>query len=409
MSVFVLLSAILVAGALLFVLPPLLGRGARRRADAEKRAQAEVAIAVLREQLADLKTEHAAGRVDAEAFARNRAELEARVLEEGQFVESDADVRPSKAWAIAMVLAVPLAAVLVYGAIGEPAALDPDARVARVEAPAEQLTPEQISGLVGQLADRLAEDPTDETGWAMLARSYTMLGEFERAQATWKRIGANIPENAMLMADWADLLVAAQQGDFEGEPRRLIERALELEPDNFKALALAGAAAFEREDYATASSYWERILDQVPREDPAYASVVASINEARSRGGMELMDAPDLPAAPAPVTLAGQVRLGVEPAAALPSQATVFLFVRAPEGGMPFAAIRFPAADLPTSFDFSGAARMNDAPLPDELVLFARVSMSGDAAPQPGDLEATPVTVAPDASGVVLVIDRVRE
>lgn len=407
MTVFVFLSALLVAGALLLVLPPMLGRGARRRAHAERRAQAEVAIAVLREQLAELKAERAAGRVDEAAFERTHAELEQRVLEEGQAAEVDADPQPSRVAALMLAVLVPLAAGGLYAVIGAPAALDPEARVARPDP--TQLTPEQISGLVAQLAERLEQDPSDPTGWAMLARSYMMLGEFDKAQATWANIGSKVPDDAMILADWADLLVAVQQGDFAGEPTQLIERALALDPANFKALALAGAAAFEREDYAAASTHWEGILSQIPPGDPALESVVASINEARSRGGLELIAAPEPVAPAAPVLLSGAVRLGEGLAPELPPEATVFIFVRAPEGGIPFAAIRFPATALPTEFDFARAQRMNDAPMPDEVVLAARVSMSGDASPQPGDLEATPLRVAPGASGLVLVIDRIRE
>lgn len=402
---FALLSALLVAGALLLVVPPLLGRGARRRAHAAKHAQAEVAIGVLREQLAELKAEHAAGKLDDAAFERSRGEIEQRVLEEGQVVEDGADQRPSKAWAIALVLVVPLSAMLVYGFIGDPEALDPATHVAQ---PAPQdVTPEQFAGLVAQLAQRLENDPSDETGWIMLARSYMMLGQLDVAAQTWSRLRERAPDSPDVLTEWADLLVAARQGDFEGEPRRLIERALELAPTHFKALALAGAAAFERRDFTTAAAYWERILDEVPEGDPAYASVIASINEARSRAGMELLDAP---AAARALTLSGNVRLSERLIdSRMPASAVVFIFARPAEGGMPFAAIRFPASALPTTFDFSKAQRMSDAPLPDEVVIAARISMNGDAAPQPGDLESLSLRVAPDAGEVELLIDRVRE
>lgn len=402
---FAFLSALLVAGALLLVVPPLIGRGARRRAHAAKRAQAEVAVGVLREQLADLKAEHAAGKIDDASFERTRAEIEQRVLEEGMVVEDGADQRPSKAWAIALILVVPLSAVVVYGFIGEPEALDPEARV--VHADPQDVTPEQFAGLVAQLASRLEQDPSDETGWIMLARSYMMLGQFEVAAQTWGRLRERAPDSPDVLTEWADLLVAARQGDFEGEPRRLIERAVELEPTHFKALALAGAAAFERGEYQVASDYWERILTEVPQDDPAYASVIASINEARSRGGMELLE---VPAAARMLTVNGSVRLSSELAnSRMPSDAMVFIFARPAEGGMPFAAVRFPASALPTTFDFSNAQRMNDAPLPEEVVIAARISMSGDAAPRSGDLESLTLRVAPGASGVELLIDRVRE
>lgn len=402
---FVLFSALLVAGALLLVVPPLLGRGARRRAHAARQAQAEVTIGVLREQLAELKAEHAAGKVDDAGFERNRAEIEQRVLEEGLVVEDGADQRSAGGWALALVLLVPLTALLVYGFIGEPEALDPQAHVAQTN-PAD-VTPEQFAGLVTQLAERLEAGEGDETGWIMLARSYMMLGQFDGAAQTWAKLRERAPDSPDVLTEWADLLVAARQGDFEGEPRRLIERALELAPNHFKALALAGAAAFERQDYKTASAYWERILKEVPEGDPAYASVIASINEARSRGGMELFDVP--PSARL-LSVDGTIRLAERLAdSSMPADAVVYIFARPPEGGMPFAAIRFPASALPTRFDFTQAQRISDAPLPEEIVVAARISMNGDAAPRAGDMESALMRVAPGATEVELVIDRVLE
>jgi cytochrome c-type biogenesis protein CcmH len=402
---FAILSALLVAGALLLVLPPLLGRGARRRAHAAKRAQAEVAIGVLREQLVELKADHAAGKVDDAAFERNRIEIEQRVLEEGQVVEDGADQRPARLWALALVLVVPLSAMLVYGFIGKPEALDPATHVAQPSP--QDVTPEQFAGLVAQLAERLDKDPSDETGWMMLARSYMMLGQFDVAAQTWSKLRDRAPDSPDVLTEWADLLVAAGQGNFEGEPLRLIERALELAPTHFKALALAGAAAFERQDYRTASDYWARILDDLPEGDPARASVVASINEARSRAGLDLLE---VPASADALTLRGSVRLSEAlKESQLPESAIVFIFARPAEGGMPFAAIRFPASALPTTFDFSNAQRINDGPLPDEVVVAARISMNGDAAPQAGDLESLTLRAAPGANGIELLIDRVRE
>lgn len=402
---FVLFSALLVACALLLLVPPLLGRGARRRAHATKREQAEVTIGVLREQLVDLKAEHAAAKIDDAAFERSRAEIEQRVLEEGMVVEDGADQRPAAGWAITLILIVPLSALLVYGFIGEPDALDPKTHVAQTNP--EDVTPEQFAGLVEQLAERLEADPSDETGWIMLARSYMMLGQFDTAAETWARLRDNAPDSPEVLTEWADLLVAARQGDFEGEPRRLIERALEVAPTHFKALALAGAAAFERQDYNGASAYWERILTEVPEDDPAYASVIASINEARSRGGMELFD---VPASARLLGVDGSIRLAERLAdSRMPADAVVYIFARPPEGGMPFAAIRFPASAMPTRFDFRDAQRISNAPLPDEIVVAARISMNGDAAPSSGDLESATLLVSPGATNIELVIDRVLE
>lgn len=416
MTLFLILAAVLVAGALLLVVPPMFGLGARHKAHQMNQKQAETVLVLMREQLVELDADRAAGKLSDAEHARARTEVEQRALEEGRAVEDGADQGPARGWALGMVVLVPLLAVVVYLAIGAPEGVSPAALVP--EQAREQVTPEEMAVLVARLVDRLEEDPTDETGWVMLARSYAMLGDLDTAAQTWGRIGDRAPADAMILTDWADILVAAQDGDFAGEPQRLIDRALALEPDHFKARALAGAAAFERGEYVAASEHWEQILLQVPREDPAYASVVASINEARTRGDMPLLQtatpAPASPtagqgedAAAAALPLKGRVRLAEALADGVEDQ-TVFVFVRAEQGGPPFAALRLSASELPVTFDFTAAPRMNDAPLPARVVVAARVSQQGGATAQSGDLEGFSAPVSPDASDVEVVIDQIR-
>lgn len=414
MTAFLVLAALLVVGALLFVVPPMLGVGERARSLTARQRQAETVLLVLREQLADLDAEHAAGRVDAAAYRRNRDELESRALEEGLVVEDGADARPAAVAAVLVALAIPALAVAFYVSLGEPAGLDP-LKVAG--APEHSLTQEQVVEMVEKLVDRLETETGDPTAWLMLARSYAMLNDLPGAARAWARIGKNVPDDPDILVDWADLLVAGREGDFSGEPDRLIARALELDGDNPKALALSGSAAFEREDFAAAAERWEKVLQQVPPSEPIHASILRSINEARSRIGMAPLAAVDGVAPVPPVvsassdglSVSGTVSLSPNLAATIEPEQTVFVFVRQPGGGPPVAALRFKASELPVNFAFEGVQRMSNGPLPDQIIVAARLSRQGDATPRPGDLEGTSPPAAPDAAGVDVIIDRVRD
>lgn len=414
MTAFLVLAALLVVGALLLVVPPMLGVGQRARSRSARQRQAETALLVLREQLADLEVEHAAGRVEETEYRRTRDELEARALEEGLVVEDGADTRPASAGAVLLALAIPALAVAFYVSLGEPDGLDP-ARVAGSQQTA--ITQEQVVDMIGKLVDRLEKETGDPTAWLMLARSYAMLNDLQGAAQAWARIAQNAPDEADILVDWADLLVAGKQGDFSGEPDRLIARALELEPTNPKALALAGSGAFERGDFASAAALWERVLAQVPPSEPIHATILQSINEARGRVGMPplAVTADMTPGLPAPVaegdglSVSGTVRLSPELAATIEPEQTVFVFVRQPDGGPPVAALRFKASELPVNFAFEGAQRMSNGPLPDQIIVAARLSRQGDATPRPGDLEGMSPPAAPDAAGVEVLIDRVRD
>lgn len=411
MTVFLILAAVLVASALLLVIPPMLGFGARRREHRERQKQAETALVVLREQLAELEADREAGLISERNYKRATAELEQRALEEGRAAEESVDLRPARGWAAGLALVVPISAVAVYLMIGEPQGVEPERAAAAAEE--EHITPERMAELTERLVERLEQDPSDETGWVMLARSYVMMGDAEGARRAWERIGDDVPDNPQILADWGDVLVAAQGGDFSGEPQRLIDRAIELEPDNFKARALAGASAFEREEFSVAAEHWERLLAQVPPSNEAYPSVLASVNQARQQAGQTplLADGSALEdnAAADAVQLRGRVTVDDSLVSELDENATVFVFVSAPDGGVPFAAIQLPVSDLPADFDFSAAPRMNDAPLPDEVVVSARVSSQGDAQARPGDLEGAVGPVDADAENVSIVIDQVRE
>lgn len=411
---FLILATALVAGALLLVVPPMVGAGSRAREHAQRQRQAETVLVVLREQLGELESERAAGNITEAEYQRSREELELRALEEGRAAEGNVDTRPARKWAVGIIAVVPIVASAVYLMLGEPRGLDP-VEVAQEEG--HQITQEQMVGLVAQLAQRLERQPEDVQGWLMLGRSYSMMKDFEGAAATWSRIGANVPADPDVLADWADLLAVAADRKFDGDPERLIQRALEVDPNHVKALALAGTAAFHREDYAGASKYWERILANLNPSEPAYEAILGSINEARAKAGLALLEAPTAPAgtpsaaaaaASSALTVSGTVSISPEVAATVAPDDVVFVFARPAQGGIPLAALRLRAADLPATFSFENAQRMSQDPLPETVSIGARLSKQGSATAQAGDLEGAPVAVAPDAEAVEIVINRVR-
>ena len=204
MTAFVVFAGLLVAGALLLILPPLLGVGARRRREAAR--QSTMALTVLREHLAELDAELASGHIDAAGHAKSRAELERRALEEGEAaaeVAEAADVRPSRAWALGMALTVPALAVAGYLLIGEPAALDP-----KNIAGQQGFTKEQVQEMVGALVTRLEQEPDNAEGWGMLARTYLVLQDYPKAAAAYERLDKLTPNDPDVLSDWADVTAA---------------------------------------------------------------------------------------------------------------------------------------------------------------------------------------------------------
>lgn len=278
MIAFWVINALLAVGALLFVLPPLIVRRERIRA-----SRRESNLAIYRDQLRELDADLAAGTLSAEQHEKARRELEARLLEDVADGDSTAaSVRHGRGAAIVVSVAVPLLAFALYFAVGNPRALllGPAAGEA-----AHGMTAQQVEALVDRLAARMRENPEDPEGWILLGRSYGALARFTDAAQAYANAVARLPRDAGLLADYADVLAMAQGRRLQGEPERIIARALEADPDNLKALALAGSAAFDNKDYTNAVAYWERILPLLPTDSESARTIQGSIAEARALGG----------------------------------------------------------------------------------------------------------------------------
>lgn len=183
----------------------------------------------------------------------------------------------NRAAAVAATVAVPLLAVFLYLALGNPAGLGP-----QQSDDAHDISQQQVDAMIARLAARLEKNPEDAKGWVMLARAQAVMGRFDEASAAYARSVALFPDDAQLLADYADALAMAQGGRLPGEPEKLIERALRADPDNAKALSLAGTIAFDNKDYALAVKHWERLRRSIPPGSQFAESIQRGIDEAKS-------------------------------------------------------------------------------------------------------------------------------
>jgi cytochrome c-type biogenesis protein CcmH len=402
MTFFWIFAALLLGGALAFLLPPLL----RRHASAS-RADREIENArIYREELAELDRERATGALSEAQYAAAKLEIERRLIEDIAVAPAQpGGAQPNTRWAaLAVALIVPIAAVLVYLRVGNPDALDP-ARLTRSD-PQHSITPERVAAFAEQLAARLAQSPDDAGGWVLLARSYRMLGRNEESANAFARAVKLVPNDAGLLADYADMLAITRGRMLDGEPYELVKRALRIEPNHIKALALAGSAEFERKNYRAAVAYWDRLLAQVPADSEFAHAVRASLEEARDLGKLSLAPAEGDAAA-----ITGTVKLAAALAAQVEPNDTLFVFARAAEGPrMPLAIVRVKAGELPYEFRLDDRSAMTpNTRLSGQarVLVGARISRSGNATPQPGDLQATSPPVAPGTRGLELTIDQV--
>jgi cytochrome c-type biogenesis protein CcmH len=356
-------------------------------------------ISIHRDQLRELDADLRAGLLAEADYERARRELEARALEDAR--SAAPEHRPpargrAAAWAVGAGL--PLLAAALYLVVGNPGALLP-------QSDPHAITVQQLDAMVERLATRLRDSPGDAEGWKLLGRSYSALGRFPESAEAYAKAAALDPRDAQLLADFADVLAMTRGQRLEGEPEKLIARALEIDPTNLKALALAGTAAYARKDFATAATHWEKMLPLVPPDSEDARTIRANVHEARALAGLPQEKQEAKRAVKGTVSIHSKVKSSASP------DDTVFIFARAVEGPpMPLAVQRVKVRELPVSFSLDDSMAM--APgmslsAHPRVVVVARVSRTGNPAAQPGDLQGASAPVGNDASGVAVVIDSV--
>jgi cytochrome c-type biogenesis protein CcmH len=408
MLVFWSLAALMVLAALAFILVPLL----RARPSAAP-SVVEANLEVLRGQRREIEADVANGVLPADAKEEALAELVDRA--QGDLAApSDAPRTARRPWIAAAVasVAVPAIAFGMYLAVGTPDAAD-SRKVGHEGAPMNQ---QQIVAMVDSLAKKVRERPDDAQGWALLARSQAALGRFPEAIEAYEHLLKLAPDEPQILADYADALGMAQGRTLTGRPTELVKKALALDPHQPKALALAGTAALDIGDFRQALGYWETLAGDLPPGDDR-SRVEAIIGEVRERATAAGKPLPAAAIAPAGArsapgaSVTGSVSVVPALAARVDRAATLFVFARAENGPrIPLAVVRATAAALPMQFTLDDSQAMAPSMKlsgAKAVRIEARISRSGNATPQSGDLVGTSGVVKPGTRDVRIVVDKV--
>jgi cytochrome c-type biogenesis protein CcmH len=278
---FWVICAALIMIALAFILPTAMQRADESEAGIEdERKQAN--IAVYRDQLSELEADLRNGIVSEDQYAQDRDEIERRLLEDTATSKTKKKVTaPAVARNTAYLLGIglPLVAVIFYLNVGSPKSISEPPQVS--SGPPQERTQEQIAANVDKLAKRLQSNPSDPQGWTMLARSYSSMEKWSEAAGAYAKATEQSPNNADMWAEYAFATAMANGKSLEGKPLEMINRALKVDPQNAKALQLAGSAAYQAKDYKKAIDYWQQILKQVPADSEVAQAINERIDEAK--------------------------------------------------------------------------------------------------------------------------------
>ncbi len=420
MILFWLGALAMLALALAFVLPPLLGR---RPASIDTQ-RANHNLEVYRSRIAALDEEHRLGALTEADLSQARDEL-------GRELLADASAGPapergggkpalvSRPWlAIAVGVGVPLLAITLYQRLGEPGAIDlPPAAGGGQSQPA-------VEEMVARLAERLASEPDSSEGWLLLGRSYMVLERYAEAADAYRAAHRLLGDSAELLSNLAEAEALMQGQDFLGIPSERLETALRLDPEYPRALWLGAFAAMQRGDTTLAVGRWQSLLDNQPADSEA-ANILrdlianadtgtepgADVTAGDYTGGTAA--AGDPLAADAGPGLTVNVILADHLAAELDGSETLFVFARAAQGPpMPLAVARGRVSDLPLTVTLDDsmamAAGMKLSNF-ERVVVGARISMSGTPTASSGDLQgfSGPVSTTGGSAVNVAITEKV--
>lgn len=278
-----------------------------------------------------------------------------------------------------------LATFALYGFVGTPAALDPAARQA----------PATLQDAVTQLQAALQRDPDQVEGWRLLGRAYSAEQQPAKARDAFARAAALAPQQPDVLVEAAEAsALAAADRRFDAQATALLQRAVQLQPQHQRARWFLGIARRQAGKPADAARTWEPLLATVDAKTAA--SLRPQIDAARAEAGL----APLAPVA-ASSNPAVVVKVALDPDFAarvrLDGNASVFVIARVPDGPpMPVAVEKRSVRELPLTATLDDS----DSPMPTqklsalkEVELIARLSTSGNAIHQKGDIESAPVRV----------------
>ena len=168
-------------------------------------------------------------------------------------------------------VSIPILALTLYGLLGNPQALSTHAT------PANQ-TPE-MSGLIGNLEQRLQQQADDFDGWLLLANSYLANQQLAQAQGAFEQAHRLNSDDTGVTLSLIDVMSTQQNGIFLPSADVLIVQVLVLEPDNALALWFAGLSAQQKGDSIQAAEMFRKMKLMLPKDAPSTQRILEALQQ----------------------------------------------------------------------------------------------------------------------------------
>lgn len=388
---FWLITSAMILIALLIILPPLWRNlDAAVEDDLDQRN-----IRIARDRLVELKANKASGGISQAQYDEQVTELELALSDDLELASPSINTHRQGRWLVyLLVVSIPVLSATLYWTLGNYQAIslidDPNQAIQANQAASSAPSPEMIKKMVAGLAEKLKAKPDNLEGWLMLGRSYKMLERYPEAVDAFAhayQLAAHQPD---VMLPYAEVLALANNSDWSGKPKELVMKVLAKEPEHVSGLWFAAMANAQQGDKKTAIEYLRKLEALLPADSPDKQQIHEIIVNTEGQQDNPATDKPEQSNDVAGVSINIQVSLVNSLQLAVKPDDTVFIYAQALSGPkMPLAIIRKQVSELPLSVNLTDANSM----LPNmklsnfkQVRLLARISNSGNAMPQPGDL-----------------------
>jgi len=381
---FLLIASVLILSAFLLILPPLWRKQAIQDTDLDQRN-----ILIAQHRLAELKENRRSGGISQAQYEEQLADLEQALSDDLDIKSHVSSTQSQGRWVVyVLALGVPLLAGALYFSLGNYQAISHSAEMA---VDPDTLKMAEINKMVDGLAEKLKNNPDDAQGWLMLGRSYKFQQQYPKAVDAFANAYRLLGDQAEVMLLYADAIAYASDKNLAGKPTELVFKALALEPDNMNALWLGGMAKAQQGDPATAIKLWKKLVALLPPGSDSQQEIQGLLAKIESESPQAVAKPESTqPANVSSVTIDVQVSLAPELQKSASPGDTVFIYAQALSGPkMPLAIVRKQVSDLPLTVSLNDSmAMMPNMKLSNfaNVKLLARISKSGNAISQPGDL-----------------------
>jgi len=409
---FWIICALLVIVALIIVLPSLLAKQAPADLDRKK-----INRAVFEKKLQELENDLTNDLIEQQQYNIAKSELERSLIDD---LENHREVvfnRSNKILPIIIILVLPALAVFSYLKLNN-GLLSLGQGFEKQMALQQQGQTPDIEAMVINLEAKLKQNPDDLEGWRMLGRSYLVLKRFNDAVDAYAKANEiSNGANPDILISYGEAKGLSAGNSFDESSMLLFEKALKIDPNNERGLWYAGLAAYQLQNYKSSVEYLEKLLKQVPSDQKdVRTALVKYLNDAKKKAGIEIVEDSITTNDSAIVTqvsdnqskITVNVMLSDELQNTFMNTDTLFIYARAMKGPkMPLALVRMTVGDLPVTVTLDDSVSMMPGMTLsslDQVEIIARISKSGQAVKQSGDLFGSVQSVKTDHSETVDVV-----